>query len=179
MKVGLPTIMHTGNHLAQQHIFKSLGVGTLEGIQSESGDLLITYHVIDEVMDRWWKALDHCDHIYTVMRHPARVMESFRRRGRSLKQGDRKYDEGCNFESQWKNLIKINDRYPLSFIHIDSPSRDEQVWRASKLLGVPLGMEWPVLGERQGTKDMEITEEHINQVPHWIMDFYNEIARRY
>ena len=173
-KICLPTIMHTGNHLAQQHIFKGFTQCPHVAIKEAEGLSLITSHVIDDVMDRWWTSLPHADVVFTTLRHPARVMESFRRRGRSLKAGDRQYDEGCNFESQWKNLIEISKEYEINYIHIDLPDRDKYVEKASSVLGIDLGKGWPVLGEQQGTKDLEITDELINQVPDFIMGFYEK-----
>jgi len=164
--------MHTGNHLAQQHIFEQFTECPHKDIKTSEGLLLITSHVIDDIMDRWWSSLPHADHVFTVMRHPARVMESFRRRGRSLKTGDKQYDEGNNFESQWKNLIEISEDYKINYIHIDREDRNDYVDKASELLGAELGKDWPVLGERQGTKDLQLNNELISRVPDWILDFY-------
>ena len=177
MKVGLPTIMHTGNHLAQQHIFKDFKQCPHTAITGE-GNLLVTNHVIDDLMDRWRETIFKVDHVFTVIRHPARVMESFRRRGRSLKAGDRQYDESSNFETQWKNLIELDEKCMINYIHVDSEDRDWDIDHGSELLGVELGKDWPVLGEQQGTKDLILTKKHIDPVPYWIMDFYKDIIRR-
>ena len=130
------------------------------------------------------------DYVVSPMRHPARILASFKSRNRPITPADTKeriahlpkdmrqmgMREGADFESQWKNLEHFMGKFDISFIHIDSPDRNVHVETFSKKIGRELTCDWPLTsnsGARCGNHDLEVTDEMISEIPDWIMDIYH------
>lgn len=75
-------------------------------------------------------------HVFSPMRNPTAVWDSWMKRlgsgGRSLKQ----------FNLCWEDLGRLDRCYPVHFIHLDLPDRDNELGAASELLGESLTANW-------------------------------------
>ena len=72
-------------------------------------------------------------------------------------------------------MIRIYEKYDPMYIHIDSKDRDSYVSAVSKNLSYPLHTDWALYGSYHNTHDFEVAEDAIEEIPEWIMDFYNHI----
>ena len=178
--------MHTGTHLLSKQVFSDFDEAPLYMV--EGVNYKIKAHLTDFCHDKMSKWIGKDIHVVSPMRHPALVMESFRRRDRKLTQKEKPFGlnvlPGQDFESQWENLRYYDSQCDINYIHIDDfKNRDGQVKVLGERIGYDLSCDWPIgakeSGATHGTHDLKITDELINKVPDWIMDFYNEIARRY
>jgi hypothetical protein len=172
--------MHSGTNLLRYEILKEWD---LQGRNKEHHyfrhlflnqrvddyDCTIAAHLVDHVMDKWIPAFEEFP-IYTSMRHPARVWESFKRRGKSKE----------SYDSQWRNMIDVVYKYDPFFVHIDRPDiRDSQVSEMARRLDKPLKTDWHVgkdTGSHKNTHNLEITEELLKEIPQEYIDFYYETA---
>ena len=188
MLVATPSIMHTGTHLFENYIFKDFE--SYPGYSKEGVDYAYKIHYITQARPVLDEVLEKADYIVSPMRHPARVLQSFIRRNRSLDMNDylkipfvvRKSIYGAmtgdDYETQWRTLAYFMGKYNIKFIHVDDFSgRDEQVQEVSKIICKPLSCEWPVdrtSGSSCNTHNYEFTTEDLEKVPAWILDLYNE-----
>jgi hypothetical protein len=174
--------MHTGTHLLSRQVFNDFADAPLYMV--DGVDYQMRVHLTDFSHDKMHKWIGKDIQIVSPMRHPARVMESFRRRDRKLRPEDK--PEGLNilpgqdFESQWENLRYYNSQCEINYIHIDDlENRDNQVKELGEKIGYDLTCSWPLSikesGASHGTHDLEITQELINQVPDWILDYYETL----
>lgn len=165
--VCVPSIMHTGRHVLQtiftRENWKQVGPNpdTHFYPPKPKQDHIIYFHLVDG-HSAYYNIAEQYP-LVCPMRHPVRVLESFRRRGLT-----KDY-----FEEQWRNQIRVHNWRPL-YIHIDSTHRDEQLANASRKLGRKLSTNWPVLTVKN-TVDFEVTDERLAEIPDFIMDFYTEI----
>ena len=176
MILGVPSIMHSGTHLLRYEILKPFADyphhPVIEGVHYHRGGHPIT--AMKTQVEGW---MSSSDFIVSPMRHPARILQSFISRKRPIN-----YDiyEGSDYESQWRNFIEFYNKYDISLIHIDDEeNRDEQVINFSNKIGIYLTPNWPVTkrtGCFQGNHNLELTDELINKVPSWIMDFYTTLS---
>lgn len=187
MLICTPSVMHSGTHLLRHFIlkdFRMLGTKQIEGVLYQTGG-----HFINSALPNLLSWFDKRDQEYPLicpMRHPARIRASFLARGRQLiydpeNKRNSYPNEGSDYESQWKNLIATNEKYPIYFIHVDDiENRDKQVRELGKILDMFLTCDWPIndlSNAKKGTHTLEITPELEEQVPTWIMEYYNEITR--
>jgi hypothetical protein len=171
--VCIPTIKHSGTHLLKNDIFKAFKnasyVQALDG-GCDDGDYSVTWHVVGQNFDTMAEVMDLGIPIISPMRHPARVKESYIRRGM--------YPPRCDsqsFDTQWKNMIKIYEKYDPMYIHIDSENRDSDVLKVASKISRDLHTDWPLLGATHGVHDFKVTDDSIKGIPNWVMDFYNSI----
>ena len=155
MRVGVASVMHSGTHLIYKMLtscLKCKGVSIEASRAGEHGVFL--FHLVDAHRD----ALD-MRHLVTPMRHPVRIAESFRRRGKPIE----------DMYRQFENLARID---PI-FIHVDRVDRDAYVARAGKELGVQLHTDWPLLSPKN-TLGYKVTPARIKSIPAFIMDIYDK-----
>lgn len=145
----IASVMHTGTHLVK-NLFNE---GRIEQC-----------HFTDKKMNKMNKLVAKANLIVVPLRHPARCLESFRRRGRAY---------GLYLQ-QWDNLIENPPK--AYYVHIDDlDRRDADIARFEHLIHVPV--DWnPSLasGAKRGTHNLEITNALLHDVPQDYIDFYME-----
>lgn len=133
------------------------------------GDTVIYQHVYKKHFDLWGDLLNNP--IVVPLRHPFRVWESYRRRGRL----DRGFDV---FVEQWDMMI--NQFHPLNpmYIHIDSDSRDQEVQAVCEALDRDLAVDWAdIIRGKPGTEstfDLPLPEIMPSYLPAEYTDFYHD-----
>jgi len=162
----IPSVMHTGTHLLLD-IFKNWNKispipDSMFYPPMDNKDHIIQFHLIDGHSTFYEIAETY--HQVIPMRHPVRVLESMRRRQKTL----------ADLEEQFANLIRVHEWAPM-YIHVDSKDRDKHVQAVAKLINRPLSTDWPNLSHK-GTIDFEVTDERIVEIPQWIMEFYDTIV---
>ena len=153
MNVGIASIMHSGTHLMVDMLQRCMKGCSIQDAQNGKPGFFLM-HLVDAHQNDMRLGLP----LITPMRHPVRVLESFRRRSKTL----------AEMESQYRNLARIS---PI-FIHVDRKDRDAYVERAGKLLNLPLKTDWPLLSPKN-TLGWKVTPERIKEIPEFIMDIYD------
>jgi len=152
--VCVASVMHSGTHLVFNMLRESMGCKgiSLQDIREGKPGVAL-FHLVDAHKGELRLSCP----IITPMRHPVRILESFRRRGKPQSE----------MESQFRNLDKLD---PL-FIHVDHIARDQHVKRVGDRLGIDLKTDWPLLSPK-GTVGFKVTPERVSAIPGWIMDIY-------
>jgi hypothetical protein len=154
-----PTIWHTGTHLLIDFVLKRHQL-----YRHGSGNSFQHCHMDQKSEDpRIWG-----DFRFSCLRHPRRVAESWARRANLDP-----YKTMEEFNYQWQRLIDHHHPHMDAYVHVDGPSRDDQVSRMAELTGWDLSCEWP-LGKRSGaTKQTHsIRIGDCPEVPQQFIDFY-------
>jgi len=154
VNVGIASIMHSGTHLMVNMLQPLMKGCSIDDARVGKPGYFV-YHLVDEQRNDFKVNFP----LITPMRHPVRVYESWRVRGKEIQE----------LEKQYKNLVKIT---PL-FIHIDRADRDEWVSRAGKALGLPLSTTWPLMSPKN-TLGFKVTPARISAIPEWVMDIYDK-----
>jgi len=153
----VPTIMHSGTHVLRYRVLKPFM------------DDMVKFHLTE--CDRFKRELDELP-IFTSLRHPRRIMESYRRRA-ELKRKTRYPHDRATLDWQFRELIdNISKRSPL-YLHVDDECKHIEVDVMEEFLGRPLGRDFSVSLEtnaRCGTHDVDIDD--CPEVPQEYIDFY-------
>ena len=164
MIILIPSVMHTGLHLLLD-VFKHWKVigPVLDGSQvmtppQDEERYIIPVHLTKSNREIYRLVQDYPSVV--PMRHPVKVLESFKRRGLTQEY----------FEEQWKCLIRIKDRL-IRYVHVDQERRDQDLEIAGKLAGTRLSSDWPILTVKN-TIDFEVTEDRVKSLPDWVMEHY-------
>ena len=75
--------------------------------------------------------------VFSPIRNPSEVWQSWLRR-----EGNNGVVNLGRFNEFWRNLGNLDSRYKLHYIHIDHPSRDDELAAASELLEEELSADW-------------------------------------
>lgn len=154
--VGVGSIMHTGTHLLWRMLEPMKGINP-DAYHHQPGAYKYLYHLVDS--SQGYFGLEYP--ILTPMRHPVRVLESFRRRNKPFSM----------FAEQWRNLERIHGH--TNYIHVDRKDRDWHVNLASRAIGFHVKPSWPLLSAKN-TLNIQVTDERVEEIPRWIMDLYRE-----
>lgn len=180
MVINVPSVMHTGTRLLTIEILKGTRGGKYNlddykytnippmcGDTDDGDDHLHVGHVFSENMDLWREAMRKFPTI-VPLRHPSRVLESYRRRGKS---------EDV-YKSQWDNLISLVKDFKVLYLHADMPNiRDDELKNISELAGWNVSSDFPATkktGSEYGTHDLTISDELLSDTPKEYIDFYME-----
>jgi len=164
----VPTMMHSGTHLLRYVILNGYVKNKNEDcfFNGDSGRIMTTFHVHSHTDQ--YKDLLNKNPVFTCLRHPLRMIQSYRRRegpGVGLSQKIQ------HFHAGWKWMMEQLPEKAL-FVHIDSDKRDAQVDAMSEALNLPLIKDWRVnefSGSVHGThnvgingSDPEVKQEYID-----------------
>lgn len=177
--------MHSGTHILRYDIFKDFQELGME--YDDETDYIIGSHFTDFAHGHINEWINKVDYVVVPMRHPARILQSFKKRGRRIHPSEPMPNPlevpGTDFHSQWENLKYYHGIKKIHYIHIDDfDNRDAQVQKLGKLIDRELKPEWPLEEGKKsnsvhGTHALEVTQELEDQVPQWVLDFYyNEIV---
>lgn len=165
MIVCVPTVMHTGTHVIRNQVFSGFQEIHFKGLGFQGNKGQVVGHLLNNTVCHWIKAFDKFGNIFMPIRHPSRVLESFRRRDKC----ERFYRE------QWDLFLEIGAAYDITYLHIDDLAlRDKQVVRISEQIGMPVTPSWELEGSEHGTHDMEITQGLLDQTPERYIRFYED-----
>ena len=144
--------MHTGTHIVRNILLR--------------GEKINGFH-IPELERRVQGCLDSMDGlVVSPLRHPARVAESFKRRGSDVER----------FFLQWSHFMRYFAPRVDLYIHVDHPCRDSEVESLADLLGKPISYDWAVTvesGSRQDTHALDIQNCTI-EIPDSFSEFYGQ-----
>ena len=164
MIIFTPTVMHSGTHFLYADILRDFKTSVM-GSETKEEPQNIHTHVLDEKLPRFPKYLDLP--ILVPMRHPARVYESWFRR-------KRKKIIDCDI--QFGNMIDVVHPHNPMYLVIDHDERDKRLSEISDKLGVKLSTEWLMgHGIVHNTGNCDITDQMMDRVPDFVMDFYEEV----
>lgn len=151
-----PTIMHSGSRILRYRV--------LEDIEK------IEFHLTE--CDRFKNELGNYK-LFTSLRHPRRVRESFRRR-EALKRHPRYPYNQEWFDIQWRQMLDNVSKHKPFYLHVDHECRDKEVDKMEEWIGKPLGRKWEFIEDSSsaGTHDIDI--EDCPEVPQEYIDFYYE-----
>lgn len=175
MMICVPTIMHSGTHTLRYEILKEEGDGKNKDNWNFMGSgpsardcevsTILGGHLNNSMMDKWEDAFKEFP-VFTCLRHPVRIAETFRRRGKCIR----------HLNEMWMNMIEVVDKYDPFYIHVDDKQvRDAQVKLMGEILGLPLKTNWPINKDTNsitGTHDFDISDT--KDVPQEFIDFYYE-----
>lgn len=141
----IPTVQHTGTH----RIAKLFPMGwTWAALNEEvTGNILKVGHINENSIENIKNLVKYYPAIIPL-RHPYRVEESWKRRGK------------CPGEMERHYRLLINELAPLnpSFIAIDTDQRQAQLDQVNEKLGLNLETNWDVLNSKQNTYNLPIKE---------------------
>ena len=162
MIIVLPTIMHTGTFLLIDDVFKWFKhIGCA---QEPEGDCVIHCHTTNSFFYEVASCMDKHP-VVSPIRHPARVLESFKRRN---------HLNYRVFREQFGCMADLVEGRDVFYIHIDEPDlRDAELARINNELGLKLKTDWPLVNCVGKTHDIKLTKEMMDEIPQWIMDFYH------
>lgn len=107
------------------------------------------------------------------LRHPARVLESYRRRSTvQSREGE--------FMQEWRYMMDITQNFKdVWWFHLDDNDLREEQAHAIQfdLLGQAVDIDWSVnkkTGSKKDTHDLTITNELLKDIPQSFIDFYEE-----
>ena len=160
------TVMHSGTHLLQT---------ILNHDQRFQGpDRLIRYHVDTVHNDK----IEDASFVFSALRHPRRIAESWRRRF-----VDGKYNLTFQYlYEQLDSLMNDFDKYIDIYVHVDDiDTRDKEVDLISKMIGVKINpFDWSKADRDTGcnyqTHDIDIKDCPV--VPSKYEDFYYRTMNR-
>ena len=179
-----PSVKHCGHHFIMEQIFKPEYTPT-PPYGTPIGNTVFTGHFEEcNGFNNMWFILGERYKIYIPLRHPARVLESIRRRGL------RQVNFHSEFFMQWSTMMNCINHWSIHgkkvmYIHLDDYElRTKQA--ASILDDLDMShkynsIDWSVNGKngsRQNTHDLDINDELLVDVPKYFIDFY-ENAKSY
>jgi len=162
--------MHTGTHFIKYGVFKcpNLFRDIPPSHQGDDGEkLIMVAHVVNQHLHLWDGLLEQHP-IVAPLRHPAKVLRSFKHRGKKKK----------SYIEQWNNMIKIIHPHKPLYLHIDEPKiRDKELKKISELADEDLSVNWDEIlrggAETEPTHNLEINEKTLKGVPEKLIDFYH------
>ena len=171
----VPTMMHSGTHILRFCIMKGYHRGSPQKeyfFNGESGRKMNVFHLNPEPFPQEYEEMMAELPVFTSMRHPYRMWESYKKRSEK----DRRNYRHDVFLRQWDRLIKIVSKYDPLYVHVDAPEvRDLQVQRMAEKTGLPLKYDWGVntwSGSVHGNHAIDVRED--KKVPQEFIDFYYE-----
>lgn len=164
------TCMHTGTHVLGGAAFPEFEVVGAWEYDYAGGKIARLHHFVRAYEETIRGTFSKAEKVFTTLRHPARVLESFKRRQRGG------YED---FLSQWDMMTDLLREYDTTFIHVDREDlRDREINEARESLGLgKISIDWTPrieLGCYCGTHDLQLTDELVAEVPDWMVDFYNK-----
>ena len=170
MMIAAPSVPHTGKHFLESRVFK--GYQAIAPVHEGHmlGNVLITAHFDIGFMDAWVTWVRALPTVITL-RHPARVLESYRRRATI----------GSKFASylrQWESLMYIvKEAKDVSYLCIDDMEvREAQAEDIRNKFNLNV-FNWSVTsetGSKHNTHDLVLTDELLKDVPVEFINFYQE-----
>jgi len=163
------TIQHSGSHFIMQLLSPWWNTHHVNGGQGCNFDR--NGHVLMGHLNEWPLAklaeLSR-EHLTIVpMRHPCRIRESWRRRGRTLAELDR----------SWDILINHVHNPQCVYIPVDTGTREKMLKVASDRMGLDMKTNWDVVCGDYGTSDMFVTPEMLLNEPPEILDFHRMVTQ--
>ena len=161
-QICVPTMMHSGTRVLRANILKSR-LYHADGYLFDNNEMR-NFH------------LTECDHypndlklpIFTTLRHPRRMMESYRIRASKRTSPRYPYNQET-FDWQWRELIdRIAPLKPM-YLHVDADCRDKEVDMMAEFLQLPLEHNWEVQGNC-GTENIPL--EDCPEANQEYIDFY-------
>lgn len=153
-RIVCPTIMHSGSRILRYRV--------LEDFDKLEFHLTECKRFKDEL---------NIFQIFTSLRHPARIRESFARREALRRKSRYPYNQEY-FDLQWREMIdNISKRDPF-YLHVDDDCRDAEVGLMEDYFKKELPRNWEFVEDTStaGTHDLPI--EDCPEVPQEYIDFY-------
>lgn len=154
-KIFMPSIMHTGTTFCERWLF---GAGPISLLR------LHTDHRRLEAIIGELEQIDKYDAVVVPLRHPARVLRSFMKRGRTWE----------SYVEQWNEMMVFIAPLNPHYIHIDDLEiRDAQRHALEEMLDFKIVKKgWPKVNSRSDSSTYPI--EKVQNVPQKYVDFYND-----
>ena len=161
MLLYVPTVMHSGTHLAMNIVgYKEHWYGKPARHNNRE---IIQAHTDTPVGDT---RIQEAQLVVSCLRHPRRVAESFIRRGKLR----------SDFLNQWCALQYDYSPYIHAYVGVDHPRRDVHAIRIQELIGLSPIFSWDVSsvsGSVHNTHDTPFDE--CPSVPQEFIDFYYQV----
>lgn len=180
-----PSVKHCGHNFMMEQIFRPHYKPTPPDYP-DVGPTVFTGHFEEtRNFNHIWATFGGVYPIFIPLRHPARVLESFRRRG--LKQV--KFQPGFYF--QWYTMMTLVDYWEglgseIHYLHLDDNDlRYKQAFNILSVLGIEdkfHEIDWGINarnGCKSKTHNLEITDELTHEIPDQMIDFYYETKEPY
>lgn len=168
--------MHSGTHLLRHVVLKAEGKNEqdLALFNGNSDNKMFTFHLTE--CERHKAELKYP--IFTSLRHPRRIAESFRRRAQHITKPRYPYTQEY-YDIQFRELIdRIAPLDPI-YLHVDHDVRDKEVQLISDAVNLPLKADWSVnkaSGSVAGTHDIDL--DLCPEVNSEYIDFYYSTIER-
>lgn len=175
-----PSVKHTGHHFMMNQIFKPEYIPTPPHKPDHINTRVVyTGHFEENLgFNGIWSVMG-CNHqTFIPLRHPARVLASFRSRGLMPV----KYHPGFYF--QWYTMMELCEYWTglgrkILYLHLDDLNiRESQSIAMLKNLDIAYKfnrLDWGINetnGCKQGNHSLEITSEMEKEIPVDMLDFY-------
>ncbi|MCP4317736.1 MAG: hypothetical protein GY789_17385 [Hyphomicrobiales bacterium] len=148
MRVVLISVTHTGTNLLED-ILKNGGFSRFPlegGPRDVEGDAYYVGHVLHMNHSRQAEALGREIPVICPLRHPYRVEESWKRRGKNIGE----------MVDAFRDLVGRSSG--ANFLPVDIPGRNYWLERLAGVLGRDLATDWPVKRSVCGTHSLELGE---------------------
>lgn len=162
-----PSVPHCGHHFLMHRVLPEFQIISPwdEPVEKRSA---YCAHFDNKVIGYWPGLLPKYRAVVTL-RHPRRVLESFRRR-ETVDSNETVY------RMHWKRFLGLVDKMvsPL-YLHLDAIDvREREAERIRAELGLDAAsIEWDAIdGGKKGTHDFELTAENISEAPQEFVEFY-------
>lgn len=156
-KVIVPTIMHSGSRILRDRVLEGVG--------------MVAFHLTE--CDRFHVELQRGP-IFTSLRHPALIWESFKRRAAKRNRSRYPYNQET-FDWQWREMIDRISKLKPFYLHVDAPDiREKQVERMEAELGRELSKDFSYSpGPKDGfTGTHDLNPDDLEPVSQEYVDFY-------
>ena len=172
----VPTIMHSGTHLLRYVVLRARGKTEPELAWYDDWEdtkygtpRMRTFHLTECKDNQQYIANLQ---VFTSLRHPRRIRESFRRRQDVGNHARYPYNQET-FDWQWREMIDNISKHDPIYLHVDDEVRDKEVALIAKAIDKPCVADWAVgkeSGSVTGTHDIAIDD--CPEVPQEYIDFY-------
>ena len=169
MLICVPSITHSGTHLLRHFVLEEYKTQVGFAARTRDMNTMMAGHLLNASANVIRKACEDADRVYTPLRHPVRILESFKRKNAPFEY----------YMEQWGLMVNVLSKYNPTYFHTDIPElRVIESQEIRKDLRLPnIEIDWTPRKETgcvRGTHDFEVTPELEAEIPDWIMEFYNK-----
>ena len=133
-------------------------------------DEIYTGHIVEQGMFEQAKRLMEYNPAIIPLRHPHLMMESWKRRGKPVK----------DMVTAYRRILEL-DSFDPYYLPMDVEDRAEYLNKIEDGLNISLGTDWPIVNSKEHTSDLNwkeiVPDEETSQLVNEIIPFLNRFYR--
>jgi hypothetical protein len=155
-RIVVPTIMHSGSRILRYRVLEPFDK--------------VEFHLTE--CKRFRRELEERQ-VFTSLRHPRRIRESFKRREEKRTKSRYPYNQKY-FDLQWREMIDRIAKLSPYYLHVDHPAREKEIDRMEDYFNMELSRDFTFTEDSSSSGTWDIDIEECPEVPQEYIDFYYE-----